>query len=87
MISESFFKRDVLYERTFQVPSKMKGKRILLNFDGINWKALVVLNGKQVGRIEGAFRINLSGKVALVRVINNRGNDFYVDRGPARHRG
>ena len=55
MISESFFNRDFLYKRTFQVPSKMKGRRILLNFDGINWKALVVLNGKQVGRIEGAF--------------------------------
>ena len=55
MISESFFNRDFLYKRTFQVPSKMKGRRILLNFDGINWKALVVLNGKQVGKIEGAF--------------------------------
>ena len=55
MISESFFNRDFLYKRTFQVPSKMKGRRILLNFDGINWKAIVVLNGKQVGKIEGAF--------------------------------
>ena len=55
MISESFFNRDFLYKRTFQVPSKMKGRRILLNFDGINWKALVVVNGKQVGKIEGAF--------------------------------
>ena len=55
MISESFFNRDFLYKRTFHVPSKMKGKRILLNFDGINWKALVVVNGKQVGKIEGAF--------------------------------
>ena len=55
MISESFFNRDFLYKRTFHVPSKMKGRRILLNFDGINWKALVVLNGKQVGKIEGAF--------------------------------
>ena len=55
MISESFFNRDFLYKRTFHVPSKMKGRRILLNFDGINWKALVVVNGKQVGKIEGAF--------------------------------
>jgi hypothetical protein len=57
MISESFFNRDFLYKRTFNVPSKMleEDRRVLLNFDGINWKAIVVLNGKQVGKIEGAF--------------------------------
>ena len=57
MISESFFNRDFLYKRTFSVPSKMleEDRRVLLNFDGINWKAIVVLNGKQVGKIEGAF--------------------------------
>ncbi|MDE5561623.1 MAG: beta-glycosidase [Bacteroidaceae bacterium] len=55
MISESFFNRDFLYRRTFSVPSRMKGKRVMLNFDGINWKAVVTLNGKVLGRIEGAF--------------------------------
>ncbi len=30
------------------------GKRIFLNFDGINWKAEVYLNGQKLGRIEGA---------------------------------
>ncbi len=55
MISDSFFNRDFLYKRTFSVPDAMQGKRILLNFDGINWKARIVLNGKEVGRIDGAF--------------------------------
>lgn len=55
MVSESFFNRDFLYKRTFSVPSNMQGKRVLLNFDGINWKARIVLNGKELGSINGAF--------------------------------
>lgn len=57
MISESFFNRDFLYKRTFSVPDEMKanGKRVLLNFDGINWKARIVLNDKEIGQIKGAF--------------------------------
>lgn len=55
MVSESFFNRDFLYKRTFTLPERMKGKRVLLNFDGINWKAHVYLNGQSVGKVEGAF--------------------------------
>ncbi len=55
MLSESFFNRDFLYKKTFRVPSELQGKRVLLNFDGINWKARVVLNGTELGRVEGAF--------------------------------
>ena len=75
MISESFFNRDFLYKRTFQVPSKMKGRRILLNFDGINWKALVVLNGKQVGRIEGAF---MRGQFDITNHVKDGENELCV---------
>ncbi|MBO5660693.1 MAG: discoidin domain-containing protein, partial [Bacteroidaceae bacterium] len=55
MVSESFFNRDFLYTRTFTLPENMKGKRVLLNFDGINWKAHVYLNGQPLGKVEGAF--------------------------------
>ena len=75
MISESFFNRDFLYKRTFQVPSQMKGKRILLNFDGINWKAIVVLNGKQVGRIEGAF---MRGQFDITDYLQEGDNELLV---------
>jgi hypothetical protein len=37
-----------------------------LNFDGINWKADVFLNGEKLGRIEGGFmrgRFNVTGKL------------------------
>ena len=54
-ISDSYFNSDFWYRRTFRLPEAMRGKRVLLNFDGINWKADVWLNGKKINRIEGAF--------------------------------
>ena len=54
-ISESFFYSNFWYRDEFEVPADFKKERVFLNFDGINWKANVYLNGKQVGRIEGAF--------------------------------
>ena len=55
MISESFFNSNFWYRNEFQVSPSFKRDRVFLNFDGINWKANVYLNGKQVGRLEGAF--------------------------------
>jgi hypothetical protein len=55
MISESFFNSDFWYRDEFEVPSGFKKKHMFLNFDGINWKADVFVNGKKTGRIEGAF--------------------------------
>ena len=54
-ISESFFNSDFWYRDEFEVPADFKQDRVFLNFDGINWKANVYVNGKQAGRIEGAF--------------------------------
>jgi len=39
---------------------------VWLNFDGINWKADVFLNGEKIGRIDGAFmrgRFDVTGKL------------------------
>jgi len=55
MISESFFLSDFWYRDLFMVPSSYSGKHMWLNFDGINWKAQIFLNGKNIGRIDGAF--------------------------------
>ena len=54
-VSESFFWSDFWYRDEFEVPEGFKQDRLFLNFDGINWKANVYVNGKKVGRIEGAF--------------------------------
>ena len=58
-ISDSYFNAPFRYRLRFALPDEWRGdaadERIRLNFDGINWKADVVLNDKPVGRIEGAF--------------------------------
>lgn len=54
-ISESFFSSDFWYRDSFIVPASYAGKKVFLNFDGINWKADIYLNGKSLGRIDGAF--------------------------------
>lgn len=55
-VSDSYFNSDFWYRRQFVLPEAMKGKRVALNFDGINWKADVWINGHRADRIEGAFR-------------------------------
>lgn len=54
-ISESFFLGNFWYRNSFTVPASFAGKKVFLNFDGINWKAEVYLNGQHVGNVDGAF--------------------------------
>ncbi|HEY1219656.1 MAG: discoidin domain-containing protein [Bryobacteraceae bacterium] len=82
LISDSFFCADFWYRDVFFAPAVPAGRRVWLNFDGINWKADVYLNGKKLGRIEGAFmrgRFDVTGKlypgeanVLAVRIEKNR---------------
>ena len=79
-ISESFFWSNFWYRDEFTVPEGFKQDRLFLNFDGINWKANVYMNGKFVGNIEGAFKrgkfdvtdIAVVGKNAIaVEIVRN----------------
>jgi len=55
-ISDSFFCADFWYRNEFNAPAAQHtGEHTWLNFDGINWKADVYLNGHKVGRIDGGF--------------------------------
>jgi len=65
-ISESFFNSNFWYRDEFEVPANYKDGRIFLNFDGINWKANVFVNGHTVGRIEGAF---MRGKFDVTDIV------------------
>lgn len=65
--SESFFNSNFWYRTTFETPREMKGKHVFLNFDGINWKANVFLNGKKIDRIEGAFTRSKVDVTALLK--------------------
>ena len=76
MISESFFNSNFWYRNEFQIPQSFKRDRIFLNFDGINWKANVYLNGKQVGRLEGAF---IRGKFDVTDCVKEGTNVLAVE--------
>lgn len=79
-ISESFFWSNFWYRDEFDIPADFKQDRLFLNFDGINWKANIYMNGQRLGRIEGAFKrgifdvtdIAVAGKnVVAVEIIKN----------------
>ena len=65
------------YRTTFRVPASMRGKRVRLNFDGINYRANIWLNGKRIAdssAVAGTYRryeldvtdvVNRSGENAL----------------------
>ena len=65
-ISDSFFYADFWYRNEFAAPPLASGRHVWLNFDGINWKAEVYLNGEKIGRIEGGFmrgRFDVTGNL------------------------
>ncbi len=67
---------DHVYRTRFRVPEKLRGGRLWLDFDGINWRAEVSLNGKPLGRIDGAF---IRGRFDVTDVVRTTGdNDLEV---------
>ena len=81
MLSDSFFYADFWYRDEFIAPHATVGGRTWLNFNGVNWKADVYLNGESIGRIEGGFirgKFDVTGKIKpgeknalAVRIIKN----------------
>ena len=54
-IPDSLCRTKYWYRTVFTVPKDYAGKKIWLNFEGINYTAEVWVNGKNVGEIKGAF--------------------------------
>lgn len=48
-------KNELWYKRTFTVPSKWKGKDVMLNFGAVDWKAEVFVNDVLVGSHKGGY--------------------------------
>ena len=46
---------ELWYKRTFKVPSKWKGKNVLLHFGAVDWKTEVYLNDIKIGMHQGGF--------------------------------
>ncbi len=74
--SESFFSSNFWYRRSFVVPENFHGRRVLLHFDGINWKANIFLNGQKIDRIEGAF---MRGKTDITDYLRTGENILAVE--------
>lgn len=73
------------YKTAFTVPSAWKGRRLMLNFEAVDWQADVYVNDVQVGRHTGGythFSFDVtpylkSGENSLVvRVLDATDNDF-----------
>lgn len=47
--------QEILYQRTFDIPSSWRGERVLLHFGAVDWKADVWVNGIQVGSHTGGY--------------------------------
>ena len=48
-------RQELVYQRTFTVPSTWKNKRVLLHFGAVDWKADVWVNDVKVGSHTGGF--------------------------------
>lgn len=54
-VSDFFAHTNWWYRNEVEVPASYHGRRVWLNFDGINYRAFIYVNGKAAGNIEGAF--------------------------------
>lgn len=79
-ISESYFLSDFVYRGKILAPASGYGERVFLCFDGINWKADVRLNGKDLGRIEGAFVRTRFDVTDIVRTGAENDVEVYIYR-------
>jgi len=48
-------KHRLWYRRTFEIPDEWTGRRILLNFEAVDWETTVRVNGTEVGAHRGGF--------------------------------
>ena len=54
-IPEKLCRTSYWYRTAFDVPKEYAGKKVWLNFDGINYSAEIWVNGHDLGSIRGAF--------------------------------
>ena len=62
-IGDTSFHPVVWYRRAFDVPAAWKGKRVLLHFGAVDYRAKVWVNGKEAGEHEGGstpFRFDIT---------------------------
>jgi hypothetical protein len=84
-IPETLNKQDYWYRVEFHAPKAIRGRRLTLTFEGINYAAAVWLNGKALGSITGAF---IRGTFDVTDVVRPEGtNALAVRISPPAHPG
>jgi hypothetical protein len=76
-IPESLAHQDYWYRVEFKAPAGAHGRRLTLNFEGVNYAAEVWLNGKKLGGFTGAF---LRGKFDVSAIIAQTGENVLAVR-------
>lgn len=78
------------YRRTFEIPQKWQGKRILLHFGAVDWDTTVWLNGKELGRHRGGYNpftfditsaLNGTGRQEIILSVWDPTDEGYQPRG------
>ncbi len=88
-IGETSFHPWVWYRRRFQIPAEWQGRRVLLHFGAVDYRAMVWVNGKLAGSHEGghvpfAFEITpllVAGDNTVVVRAEDPPTDRYIPRG------
>ena len=63
------------YRRTFEIPSKWKGKKILIHFGAVDYEAEVFINGKKIGLHKGGY---LPFSFDITNAVTNGKNELIV---------
>src|SRR3984957_7252120 len=85
VIPESLNKQDYWYRVEFHAPKGIQGRRLTMTFEGINYRAVVWLNGRNLGSIQGAF---IRGIFDVTDIVNtDRLNVLAVRVSPPPHPG
>jgi hypothetical protein len=66
-IPESLNKQDYWYRNEFKAPASVAGGHLTLTFQGINYKAVVWLNGQSLGSVTGAFIRGIFDVTAILK--------------------
>jgi beta-galactosidase/beta-glucuronidase len=88
-IGDTSFHPWAWYRRSISIPNEWKGRRLLLNFGAVDYRAMVWLNGQFIGRHEGGntpFRFDISrflksGSNTLTVRAEDPPTDRYIPRG------
>ncbi len=66
-IPESLNKQDYWYRNAFDLPASLAGRQLTLDFEGINYRASIWLNGAHLGDVTGAFERGQFDATALLK--------------------